>query len=509
MGSDFHPADANLAGRVIGGCRLLHVLGVGGMGAVWKAHHLALDIPVALKLMLPIDVPEANAGERLLREARAAAQLRHPNIVGVFNVGEEDGVHFLVMEFVEGESLQKRLDQRGFLPVAEALNLVMQLLEALELTFAHRIVHRDIKPDNILIDRQGVAKLADLGLAKQLGTELQLTQTGMVMGSPFYIAPEQASDTKNAGPLVDIYSLGCVLFHMVAGAPPYGGTTQMEVILKHIRGPIPNLAQAAPAVPSALVPIVAKMMAKDPKDRFQSPSEIRKALQPLVQPTVAPRVGAWRGWRLSGAAGVLVVGLVASLYWCGRTRPGPVASPDATPLARDPLAGQDARPEPARPRAHRAAVRSPVRGETREVAPPRGYEPAYEEPPAAPRARGAAALSDAVQARDGDRLRALLDRGVPPNTGDGSLSPLHQAVFSGDPRFVRMLLEKGANPNARDSAGETPLHEALRRRNYEMVGALLDFGANPNLPDRSGRTPLQAAGGDGFLMRKLLEKGAH
>jgi cytohesin len=98
---------------------------------------------------------------------------------------------------------------------------------------------------------------------------------------------------------------------------------------------------------------------------------------------------------------------------------------------------------------------------------------------------------------------------VPPNTGDGSLSPLHQAVFSGDPRFVRMLLEKGANPNARDSAGETPLHEALRRRNYEMVGALLDFGANPNLPDRSGRTPLQAAGGDGFLMRKLLEKGAH
>jgi hypothetical protein len=506
LGSDFHPADANLAGRVIGGCRLLHVLGVGGMGAVWKAHHLALDIPVALKLMLPIEVPEANAGERLLREARAAARLRHPNIVGVFNVGEEEGVHFLVMEFVEGESLQKRLDQRGSLPVAEALNLTMQLLDALELTFAHRIVHRDIKPDNILIDGQGVAKLADLGLAKQLGTELQLTQTGMVMGSPFYIAPEQASDTKNAGPLVDIYSLGCVLFHMVAGAPPYGGTTQMEVILKHIRGPIPDLSQAAPAVPSALVPIVAKMMAKDPKDRFQSPSEIRKALQTLLQPTASPRVGAWRAWTLAGAAGLLVIGLVAS--WCGRPRPGLVASPDAMPVAQDLAGGQAARPEPARPRARRAAVRSSVRGEAREGSPPRGFEPAYEEPPAAPRQRGAGALSDAVQARDGDRLRALLDRGVPPNTGDGSLSPLHQAVLSGDPHLVRMLLEKGANPNARDSAGETPLHEALRRRNHEMIGALLDFGANPNLPDRSGRTPLQATGGDGFVTRKLLEKGA-
>jgi hypothetical protein len=306
---------------------------------------------------------------------------------------------------------------------------------------------------------------------------------------------------------VDIYSLGCVLFHMVAGAPPYGGTTQMEVILKHIRGPIPDLSQVAPTVPSALVPIVAKMMAKDPKDRFQSPAQVRKALQTLLQPALAPRIGAWWRWTIAGVAGVLVIGLAAS--WCGHTRPISVASPDARPVAQDPVAGQAGRPEPARPRARRASVRSPVRGEAREGTPPRGYEPAYEEPPASPRQRGAAALSDAVQARDGDRLRALLDRGVPPNTGDGSFSPLHHAVLSGDPRLVRMLLEKGANPNARDSAGETPLHEALRRRNHEMIGALLDFGANPNLPDRSGRTPLQAAGGDGFLTRKLLEKGAH
>ena len=123
------------------------------------------------------------------------------------------------------------------------------------------------------------------------------------------------------------------------------------------------------------------------------------------------------------------------------------------------------------------------------------------------RVRGS--LSDALEARDTERLRALLDRGAQPNVADGQLSPLHEAVRLGEPRFVRMLLEKGANPNARDSAGETPLHEALRRRDHEMVGALLDFGANPNLPDRAGLTPLQAAGNDRHLVRRLLEKGAH
>ena len=487
---------------MIGGCRLLHLLGVGGMGAVWKAHHLALDIPVALKLMLPLEVLGPSAGERLLREARAAAKLRHPNIVGVFNVGEDAGVHFLVMEFVEGKSLQKLLDEQGALPVAQALTIAAQLLDALELTFAHRIVHRDIKPDNILIDRQGVAKLADLGLAKQLGSELNLTQTGMVMGSPYYIAPEQASDTKNAGPLVDIYSLGCVLFHMVAGAPPFGGTTHLEVILKHVRDPIPHLPRIPPAVPASLDPIIAKMMAKEPKDRFQTPSEIRQALQPLLQPEAVRQsnVPDRRGWRLLKfiGPGLLLVGLGTSLYWCSRHNPTPVTTPAATASAgvqENPVATKAARPEP-------VAVKPQHRPRRTSVEPSASWAPRE-----SPRVRGS--LSDALAARDTERLRGLLDRGAQPNGADGQLSPLHEAVRMGEVSFVRMLLEKGANPNARDSAGETPLHEALRRRDYEIVGALLDFGANPNLPDRMGLTPLQAAGNDGTLVRRLLEKGAH
>ncbi|HEX7598324.1 MAG TPA: ankyrin repeat domain-containing protein, partial [Polyangia bacterium] len=226
-----------------------------------------------------------------------------------------------------------------------------------------------------------------------------------------------------------------------------------------------------------------------------------------------PTIGGWRQWRIPGLAGLLIVGLGVTLYWCGRNGSAPATepNPDAHPLAPDPdqaSDGQAAHPEsaPAKPRTRRSP---PPRREPRDMPQPREALPAYEEPAALPHGQGAGGLSDAVQARDAERLRSLLDRGVSPNLGEGRASPLHQAVHSGDPRFVRMLLEKGANPNARDAAGETPLHEALRRRNYDMVGALLDFGANPNLPDRTGRTPLEAAGGDGFLARKLLEKGAH
>lgn len=525
--SDFHVVDPSLAGRVIGGCRLLHLLGVGGMGAVWKAHHLALDIPVALKLMLPMEALGPDAGARLLREARAAARLRHPNIVGVFNVGEEAEFRFLVMEFVEGKSLQKLLDERGSLPVGEALAITAQLLDALELTFAHRIVHRDIKPDNILIDGCGVAKLADLGLAKEIGTEMNLTQTGMVMGSPYYIAPEQASDTKNASPLVDIYSLGCVLFHMLAGAPPFGGTTHLEVILKHVRDPIPDLSQVAPAVPASLGPIVAKMMAKQPKDRYQTPAQARQALQPLLQPEAARQgnrfTRLWRGLhslKLVGP-GILVIGLGSSIYWCSRAEKIPAAreSPAATAAAgapENPVATNAAHTETASARAQhrprRTATEPSARWATREALPVRGagrMEPSNSWPShESPRARSGG-LSAAIEAGDGESLRALLDRGVQPNVADGQFSPLHEAVLWGEPSIVRMLLEKGANPNARDSAGETPLHEALRRRDHEMVSVLLDFGANPNLSDRTGTTPLQAAGNDGYLVRKLREKGAH
>jgi hypothetical protein len=481
------------------------------MGAVWKAHHLALDIPVAVKLMLPLEALGLDAGERLLREARAAAKLRHPNIVGVFNVGEEDGIRFLVMEFVEGQSLQKILDERGALPVDEALVLADQLLAALELTFANQIVHRDIKPDNILVDGQGVAKLADLGLAKQVGSDLQLTQTGMVMGSPYYIAPEQASDTKNAGPLVDIYSSGCVLFHLLAGKPPFGGATQLEVVLNHIRAPIPDLSKVAPALPAGLGPIVAKMMAKNPARRYQSPGEVRQALAAVRTGAVVPVPRARKLPRPARFAipVLLALGLGVGLWRCSRAKPAPVATP-APVAARSSaeIATETSAPEPAASKPQRKIRRpstarpDPYQGEPT-ANPPQTWS--YQ---VAPR-RGPSGLSAAVQSGDRRALRELLDRGTPPNVSDGQISPLHQAVHLGDGEAALMLLQKGANPNSRNSVGETPLHEAMRRHDHAMVGNLLDFGANPNLPDRYGMRPLQVAGYDGYLLRKLREKGAN
>jgi serine/threonine-protein kinase len=489
------PTAATLAGTVVGGCRLESLLGVGGMGAVWRAHHLALDVPVALKLMLPIKGVDPNAGERLLREARAAARLRHPNIVGVLNVGEESGLPFLVMELVEGQSLQELLDARGSFPVSEALGLVLQILNALEMTFENRIVHRDIKPDNILIDSKGVAKLADLGLAKQAGSDLALTQTGAVMGSPYYIAPEQAANSKAADPRADLYSLGCMLFHLLTGAPPYTGTTYVEVLLKHISGPLPDLARLGRDLPKGLAAVVLRLMAKSPADRYQTPQEVRAALLPFVagpdQSVAAPPRS--RRVLLIGVAAAALLALTTWL-WPRGTK---------TPVAPAPLA-----PSPPASLAHNLAQRQ----DNADPAPHRRERHRRAEPPSASApssARPANSLAQALANHDTDRLRELLDRGTPPNGNDGTTSPLHTAVHMGNAQYVRMLLEKGANPNARDEAGETPLHDALRRGDHANVSALLDFGANPNLRDRYGRTPLATASADEYMTRKLREKGAN
>jgi serine/threonine protein kinase len=535
------PTDPSLAGLIVGGCRLVELLGVGGMGAVWKAQHLALDVPVAIKLMLPIQELDPNAGERLLREARAAARLRHPNIVGVLNVGEDAGLPFLVMELVEGQSLQTLLDQRGALPVGEAVGFALQILSALDLTFEHGIVHRDVKPDNILIDKRGVAKLADLGLAKQAGTELSLTRTGAVMGSPYYIAPEQAANSKTADPRADIYSLGCVLFHMLAGTPPFTGVTHIEVILKHIGGPIPDLSLVDRGVPKGLSAVVATMMAKSPADRYTTPTDVRRALDPFAAHALPAAISpnADRGqagtdakidakiaktrvrrvfWTLGAA--LLLLGAALAVVARGRNAPKISASQSALPLRVSQASTSPERiviDEAAHAQSSAASDKSrePTKPARRTPAPRRlRYQAAATNPPGnapqeVPSVSGAGSLSDALASHDTNRLRQLLDRGTPPNVGDGVTSPLHQAVHMGQPHYLRMLLEKGANPNTRDQFGEMPLHYALRRGDRATVGMLLDFGANPNARDRTGRSPLEIADGDDDLIAKLREKGAN
>ena len=268
--------DPNL-GRTIGGCRIQTKLGEGGMGTVYKAHHLALDIPVAIKLLSPhfSDSPNSTWGDRLIREARAAAKLQHQNIVGVLNVGREDNLHFIIMQYIAGPSLQKLIYQSGAIPIAESIAIIGQVCKALALAHKNNIIHRDIKPDNLMLDAHGAVKLADLGLARDITDNNSMTASGISMGTPYYMAPEQAADARKADHRSDIYSLGCTWYHLITGLVPYEGESGFTVLTKHANDPVPDPRQANPNIPLPLAAVIRKMMAKKPADRYQNIEELQ------------------------------------------------------------------------------------------------------------------------------------------------------------------------------------------------------------------------------------------
>jgi len=272
------PRPAPCSGQVIGGCRLVKKLGEGGMGAAYEARHLGLDIPVVVKVLHTELTRQGACVDRFVQEARAAAKLKHPNIVGVYNVGCEAGVYFIVMEFVESGSLQEMLTRKGRLPPTSAVKLVGDVCRGLQYAHENEIVHRDIKPANILLNASGVAKIADLGLAKRLDEDFTMTQSGMIMGTPYYLSPEQAADAKHADHRADIYSLGCMFYEMVCGKVPYAGDTLGRIILAHAQAPIPDPRVQTPGISERLANMIVKMMAKRPADRFQSAKEVLDAL---------------------------------------------------------------------------------------------------------------------------------------------------------------------------------------------------------------------------------------
>ena len=239
-----------LAGKVIGGCRVESKLGQGGMGAVYKARHLALDIDVALKI-LPPHVAKRNPkfAERFIREARAAAKLHHQNIVGVMNVGKDKGVYYIVMQYVDGGSVQDRLALSDRIAVDESLRIVKQVCAALDMAHRNQVVHRDIKPDNIMITADGVVKLADLGLARTMGEDSGLTLSGTGLGTPYFMAPEQCRDARNADHRSDLYSLGCTWYRMVTGQLPFEGPSGFAVMMSHTKNPVPDARDVRADIP--------------------------------------------------------------------------------------------------------------------------------------------------------------------------------------------------------------------------------------------------------------------
>jgi serine/threonine-protein kinase len=276
------------SGVMLGDYQLVRKLGEGAMGAVYKAKQVCfngeeLDQPrtVALKILFPHVAKIKKLVDRLRREGEVMGLLSHPNIVQAYAIGEADGCHYVAMEYVSGRSLQKWLAELGRLPVADAVRITLDCARALEYAHAQNVIHRDIKPDNVLLAKVGVVKVADLGMVKIDDEEMSLTQTGHAVGTPWYMPLEQARNAKEIDGRSDIYALGCTLYAMLTGHPPFTGRTIVEVIQAKEIGTFPPARQQNSHVPERLDLLIAKMTAKLPKYRFQTAGEVIKALESL------------------------------------------------------------------------------------------------------------------------------------------------------------------------------------------------------------------------------------
>lgn len=260
---------------LIPGYELERWLGEGTMGAVFKGRQISLDRPVAIKVLTPHLAQNDKFLARFQREARAVAKLNHPNVVSGIDVGEAQGYRYFVMEFVEGRTVAELVAHHGKLDPMEAARIVRQVAEALDHAHRNGMVHRDVKPANIIIaSKTGAAKLCDLGLAKEVGEDGSDTLEGRAFGTPLYISPEQARGDRGIDIRSDIYSLGATFFEAVAGRPPFEGTNPPVVMTKHLNEPLPSLAALVPGVPPGVVAVIERMMEKDREDRYQSPEEL-------------------------------------------------------------------------------------------------------------------------------------------------------------------------------------------------------------------------------------------
>jgi WD40 repeat protein/serine/threonine protein kinase len=286
-------------GLTLGSYVLLDKLGEGGMGAVFRARHARLGRSVALKVIRKERLDSEAAVKRFRREIMAAAQLDHPNIVLAYDADESGGTHFFAMELVEGTDLAKLVKQRGPLPVREACEYVRQAALGLQHAFERGLVHRDVKPANLLLTTTGVVKVLDMGLARldalrESESASTLTQEGTVMGTPDYMAPEQALRSHDVDIRADLYALGCTLFFLLTGRVPFAGGSATEKLLRRQVEAAPDVRSRRPDVPEAVAAVVAKLMATRPADRYQTPAELALALEDILRVRPVARTAAER-----------------------------------------------------------------------------------------------------------------------------------------------------------------------------------------------------------------------
>jgi eukaryotic-like serine/threonine-protein kinase len=435
-----------LAGRY----RLQQRLAVGGMGSVHVALDERLGRPVAVKLLREELAVEAAFVERFQREAHAAAGLSHPNIAQVYDYGRDGDQHFIVLELVEGTDLAKLLNERGRLAPEGAVRVATQVCAALSAAHTAGIVHRDIKPGNVIVSPSGQVKVTDFGIARALG-QTPLTHTGTVMGTAQYLPPEQARG-EPAGPASDLYSLGVVLFQMLTGSAPFTGDSPVAVALRHLHESIPAPSDSAPGIPPALDDIVIRATAKDPSQRFVDAGQMADALeQALIASTTAPLPQAastspapvltshtsQRRLKLAWVAGALLLLsaiAVAAVLLTGTEDIAPPAASGDAPASKPATRDRQPTPEPTQKRTPNALA-SNTRPRDRSNPRPDG--------PALPHIVGldSKTVEESLKARGYDVTKADIDSHAPKESIVATLPRPGQPLTAGQP--IVLLVSKG------------------------------------------------------------------
>jgi eukaryotic-like serine/threonine-protein kinase len=343
--------EAGLTGQYL----LIRELGRGGMATVFLATDLKHDRPVAFKVLHP-DLAQSLGSERFQREIRLAARLQHPHILTVHDSGATASHLWFTMPFVEGESLRERLRRERQLPLDDALRITRQAAQALHYAHEHGVVHRDIKPENLLLTSDGNTLVADFGIARALGVgaDDSLTQTGMSVGTPAYMSPEQATGDRALDARSDVYSLASVLYEMLAGEQPYTGPTMQAILMKRLSEPVPRVRSGRPSIPEAVDAAIGRALAVVPADRYATAAQFAQALDqavttssgglqaatvPVTPAAAAPATPAPRPARRRLGVALAAVGLLAAAavgWWI--LRPKPVAAASANHLAVLPFA---------------------------------------------------------------------------------------------------------------------------------------------------------------------------